>query len=267
MLKKVLLLVVFSVALFIVSCSTKNNVEKAVEGSGVENSVSKAVSSGTATSKNGDIVTLSRAVLEDNNLKLTFVNYDSKLNSFIITKGNGSTTTVNSSNLTITSADLFQGSEVKVKLNGPATFKLKMDLNSNLTCSYDLNECTGGVAIIKNGLTKLPWNARKDGDYNKESLGAKAWYDNAKNLGFIVGNTPKVGAIIVFDGASWNGNYGHVAVVTKVSPLTINEKNTPYGTGNWRLNWEVSNTYKNSIKGYIYYKLDKVNPWYNIIKK
>ncbi len=242
MLRKVFLLVVLSVCLFIVGCSQKESVVKAVESPSVE-SISKSISSGIATSKNGDIITLSRVVLEDNNLKLTFVNYDSKVNSYTITKGDNSTNTVKSSTLTITSADLFQGSEVRVKLNGPASFQLKMELSSNLIGGFDKGQCTEGVATIKTGTNKLPWSGN-----------AKVWFDNARNAGFLVGSTPKVGAIIVFGSAEWNGYSGHVGIVSSINPIKINEKNVPYDSGKWRMNYQISSEYQKSILGYIYYK-------------
>jgi len=70
--------------------------------------------------------------------------------------------------------------------------------------------CTAGVRLDKGGYIKgnlvyggVHWGGN-----------AKEWYSNAKNGGYKVGSTPKVGAIVVWPSNSAS-NLGHVGVVTK----------------------------------------------------
>ena len=79
------------------------------------------------------------------------------------------------------------------------------------------------------------------------------WAGNARSLGYLVNNTPHVGAVMVFARGqrvtSWNANwtYGHVAVVERVNAdgsVLISEGGTGfaafptyetvYGAGNYQ---------------------------------
>jgi len=63
--------------------------------------------------------------------------------------------------------------------------------------------------------TWYAWNmAKEKGGVSLPALGdAKNWYSNAKNKGYLVGNTPKSNSIVVWD--NWT-SYGHVGYVEKV---------------------------------------------------
>ncbi|MDQ0222095.1 GBS Bsp-like repeat-containing protein [Streptococcus moroccensis] len=71
--------------------------------------------------------------------------------------------------------------------------------------SYPVGQCTWGAKQV------APWVGEWWGN-------AKDWATTARNLGFTVGTTPKVGAVAVWptDG----GGYGHVGVVTHVESAT-----------------------------------------------
>ncbi|WP_295443439.1 CHAP domain-containing protein [uncultured Thiodictyon sp.] len=133
--------------------------------------------------------------------------------------------------------------------------------------AFDTGYCTYGVDLIKGG---VPWT----GD-------AQYWYKNAQNvLGTAsVGNTPIVGAIIVYKG----GTYGHVGVVSqvdadgKVSKVidmngggafcgTLDSKSrcmpdpARSGTGTFGKFAETAKPVALAVEGYIYYKMGKFCP-------
>ena len=72
---------------------------------------------------------------------------------------------------------------------------------------------------------------------------------------------------MVINAASWNKYHGHVAIVTSINPLKIIAMNDNDGPNCFTKNRELSSTsdYRKKLIGYIYYKLDKVNPPSNYI--
>lgn len=74
--------------------------------------------------------------------------------------------------------------------------------------SYPIGECTWGAKTL------APWAGDFWGNGGD-------WADSARQAGFKIGSTPKVGAIAVWSGANgYGGGYGHVAVVTDVHSTT-----------------------------------------------
>lgn len=104
--------------------------------------------------------------------------------------------------------------------------------------------CTDGVLDIKNGC--IPWTGN-----------AKDWLKNAKAAGYETGSTAKKGAIVVFPGATVNGNTGHVGVM--IDGTTMWSMNDI--CGRWTYTKRAVSAYASSSNkiapiGYIYYKLD-----------
>lgn len=111
-------------------------------------------------------------------------------------------------------------------------------LKAASTCNFSSpwGQCTAGVRLDKGGYTK--------GNYVycgvQWSGNACDWYKNAKAKGYKVGNTPKVGAIVVWPGYSGNP-YGHVGVITE------------YKNGYWY--YKAWNDYPNGLGKWSYRKV------------
>lgn len=57
---------------------------------------------------------------------------------------------------------------------------------------------------------------------------ARNWDTRLATVGFVINNSPQQGSIAQWEGASWNGHYGHVAYVHEVSndgTITVSEYN------------------------------------------
>lgn len=81
---------------------------------------------------------------------------------------------------------------------------------------YDYGSCTYGAWLL------APWVGRWSD--------ANTWDDMARAEGYIVNNTPAVGAVFVDNG----GYYGHVGVVTKLGKNTVTIKEMNYRrAGQW----------------------------------
>ena len=83
--------------------------------------------------------------------------------------------------------------------------------------------CTSYAAYRVN---KAGTSWHSDGRYN-----AYQWDNRAREKGIPVGGTPKKGDVAVWEGASWNGGFGHVAYVESVNPdgsANVSEYNYKY---------------------------------------
>lgn len=89
---------------------------------------------------------------------------------------------------------------------------LAIMFNVSFAGNFYRGQCTYGVDKLKN--FKIDWSGN-----------AKDWLNNAKKAGYKTGSSPKVGAIIVWGAHSSNGGYGHVGIITKLSPLTYKAMN------------------------------------------
>lgn len=80
------------------------------------------------------------------------------------------------------------------------------------------------------------------------------WYDNlylsSIGEGFAYGSTPKLGAIAVWDGASWNGDCGHVAIVEEVNGNTFVTSNSSWSYESFYTSTE--STSDPDLLGFIY---------------
>ncbi|MGT2756097.1 GBS Bsp-like repeat-containing protein [Streptococcus ovuberis] len=127
---------------------------------------------------------------------------DSGLYHFHIYKRNGTGLSgVLSTSFTVDPNHLTQTSPAPAPITTPSIPKTYVATN------YPVGQCTWGVKQV------APWVGEWWGN-------AKDWANTAKNLGYIVSDTPRVGAVAVWptDG----GGFGHVAVVTHVdSPTRI----------------------------------------------
>ncbi|WP_394405831.1 GBS Bsp-like repeat-containing protein [Streptococcus sp. 20-1249] len=93
-----------------------------------------------------------------------------------------------------------------------ATMEITAAQKDSTPNTYPVGQCTWGVKEA------APWVGNWWGH-------ARTWANSAKNAGFTVGTTPKVGAIAVWT----DGSFGHVAFVTQVnSPTQIRVKESNY---------------------------------------
>lgn len=125
---------------------------------------------------------------------------DSGLYHFHIYKRNGSGLTgVLPASFTVDPNHLTQTSPAPAPVTTPSIPK------TYVSTHYPVGQCTWGAKQV------APWVGEWWGH-------AKDWANTARNLGYIVSDTPRVGAVAVWptDG----GGYGHVAVVTHVESAT-----------------------------------------------
>lgn len=93
---------------------------------------------------------------------------------------------------------------------------------------------SGSAAAVASYIDgQCTWFVANDRDWVPAHWGhAKQWADNAKAQGFVVTNSPHVGAVAAWPGVS---DYGHVAVVKSVNPngsFTVEEMNYSGGPFN-----------------------------------
>lgn len=99
-----------------------------------------------------------------------------------------------------------------------------------------------------------------EGKYAGLFLGnANTWLDQAKAAGISTGTEPRLGAIACFKGASWNGNYGHLAVVESLdNGIMLSESHYGYALFMYR---SKSVYAASDLAGYIYlYGEDIIEP-------
>lgn len=81
--------------------------------------------------------------------------------------------------------------------------------------TYPVGQCTWGAKQL------APWVGNNWGH-------AKNWIQSARQAGFTIGSTPRVGAVVVWPDDPYSGGYGHVAVVTAVESsvrIRVSESN------------------------------------------
>ncbi|GGE30759.1 CHAP domain-containing protein [Streptococcus himalayensis] len=99
----------------------------------------------------------------------------------------------------------FKIAELSFTMDKPSKKESPILLSSSVDNTYPVGQCTWGAKEL------APWAGNNWGN-------AKDWSQTAQAFGFKIGNQPKIGAIICWEG----GDYGHVAVVTDVqSPTNI----------------------------------------------
>ena len=83
---------------------------------------------------------------------------------------------------------------------------------------------------------------------------ARYWYKNAKAAGFKTGQTPRVGAIVVWYGPGYNLAYGHVAIVMSIDMKkgTMIIKDMNYA-GPWKITTREEKIKNRYIVGFIYH--------------
>lgn len=109
--------------------------------------------------------------------------------------------------------------------------------------TYPLGQCTWGAKML------APWVPNWLGN-------AKDWYAKAAQMGFSVGQEPRVGAVVVWAGGEGDA-YGHVAVVTEVvdeDELEVMESNVNEikEIRNFRGRFNPHQTLSGQVLGYIY---------------
>lgn len=120
------------------------------------------------------------------------------------------------------------------------------ETSSDTTNTYPVGQCTWGVKELASWVGNY-WGNAAD------------WDDTALSLGYHVGTTPKVGAVIVWD----DGAYGHVAYVTDVDEngnIQVLEANyggsaeaaSSNGIGNYRGWFNPTETSNGASISYIY---------------
>lgn len=109
--------------------------------------------------------------------------------------------------------------------------------------TYPIGQCTWGVKAL------APWVPNWLGHANE-------WYGKAAQLGFSVGQDPRVGAVVVWAGGEGD-DYGHVALVTAViatDEIEVMESNVNdiKEIRNFRGRFNPHQTLSGQVLGYIY---------------
>lgn len=161
-----------------------------------------------------------RWILEESNLKVRFRTYNSSYNKLEYIERNGVNTKL-AIREKLFWAQYLRNDEFKVTVYVSGDTTLDFTYPSNLTNIGIAGYCTYGVGVIKNpNVTSggnMPWGGH-----------ARNWPANARIEGFLTGNTPRVGAIIVLSSPPYNA-FGHVGVVTKVTSSTLSYKSMNNG--------------------------------------